>query len=323
MIQDRAPTPPPFPPVGYTSTGYDNGEQPSDEPEAQSWRDRHPSLPRFALPVALFVGIAITAGTTYALVAWVQRLQANASVDSDMTKWKSNARDNVYNACYLGCDDCADPDYAFNACQKTAQAKVKGVVCDGNLMWNWRSEAKFPDSCLAAVGQILQGDALNELKQSYKNRLAMIILTVLAGIIGGAITFFLVRRFSRSKSAREAAKTGQPARTRTWRPNTWRKEKPHKSSRHSDAFSNVTEIRSPSRGSRSRSRSSSRSSSNRGGNGRRGIKFFSAFLALFSQSKTAHAYACTGKDIAWNQLFVMNPTPSTGTKGPAVSGVIQ
>ena len=90
MIQERALTPPPFPPVGYASTGYEDGEP--DELEPSSWRDRHPWLPRFALPVALFVGIAITAATTYALVAWVQRLQANASVNSDMTKWKTSAR---------------------------------------------------------------------------------------------------------------------------------------------------------------------------------------------------------------------------------------
>lgn len=325
MMQDRAPTPPPFAPPGYASTGYDNGES-SDEPASESWRDRHPSLPRFALPAALIVGIAITASSTYALVAWVQRLQANASVDSDISKWKAAARDEVYNACYFGCDDCADPSFAFNACQKTAQAKVKGLVCDGNLMWNWRGDDKFPDSCLVEVGKILMGDALQDLKSSYRNRLAMIILTVLAGVVGGAITFFLVRRFTRSKSARQAEKTRKPALTRSWRPNTSRKEKPPKSTHHSSPpdDNQLTDIRSSSQSPARRSRSSSRSSSNsrRGGNGRRGFRFFAAFLALFSHSKPAHAYACTGHDIAWNQFFVMNPTPTTGAKGPAISGII-
>lgn len=320
MMPDRALTPPPYPPIGYTSTGYDDE---SGEPsKSDSWRDNHPWLPRLALPAALLIGVAITAATTYALVAWVQRLQANASVDSDLTKWKTDAREKAYNACYLGCNDCNDPSFAFNACQKTAQ--VKG--CDASLMWNWRDEHKYPDACLAAVGKILMGDALTDLKKSYKNRLAMIILTVLAGIVGGAATFFLFRRFSRSKSAREAAKAGKPARTRTWKPSTWRKEKPAKSTARLDAF-NEPEAEMPS-SSQSWSRSSSRSSSssNSRGKGRRGVRFFTAFLALFSHTKPAHAktsYACTGRDIPWNQLFIMNPVPTTGgTKGPVISGVI-
>lgn len=338
MTQDRMLTPPPYPPAGYTSTGYEDPEQ------DDSWRDRHPSLPRWGLPIALLVGISIAAGATYAVVAWVQRLQGNATVDPNIAKWKTEAREKVYNACYFGCQNdstdkgCADPSFAFDACQKTAQVNVPGVICDGNKMWNWREEARFPDKCLEAVGKMLQGDALEDVKDSHKSKLGLIAVTIIAGILGGVAVFFLWRRFSRSKRARQAAKEGRPARTRTWKPSTWRNnykqpEKSHDTNDSANPFSDQagTELRSPShspsRGFRSRSRSRSRSSSRsarlRGGNGRRGFQLFTAFLALFGKSRASGTrnYPCT-RELAFDQYFTLDKAPAPGFKGTVLSGVI-
>jgi hypothetical protein len=97
------------------------------------------------------------------------------------------ARTDAYDACYYGCNDCDDVDWAYNACQMTARARVTGVICDGNLMWNWAE--RYPIDCLQAVGEFYKADALRSLKQSYRNQLAVIILTILAGIIGAVVTY--------------------------------------------------------------------------------------------------------------------------------------
>src|SRR5271170_7273346 len=143
-------------------------------------------LPKLRLPVAVLIGASITAFTTFALVRHVQHEIANAKVSSDPNKWIQIARTEVYDACYYGCNDCYDTDWAYNACKMTARANVTGVICDGNLMWNWA--ARYPTECLKAVGEFYKADALSKLKQTYRNQLAVIILTVLAGIIGAVIT---------------------------------------------------------------------------------------------------------------------------------------
>lgn len=329
MGQDRAMSPPPYPPLDYAATGYDHGAE--DEP---SWGDNHSSsLPKFALPAALVVGLAIAGGTSYAVVRWVQNLQDNTTIDGNMAKWRAEAKEKVYNACYFGCTDdklCTDPSYAFNACEKTAQAKVKGINCDGTAMWNWRDEHKYPEKCLESVGRLLQGDALEALRNSHKKKLGLIALTVISGILAGVAVFFLWRRFTMSKQARAAAKAGRPYRARTWRPNTWRNRGEKKSSHHeatsrSSPFPDEvgTQLRSVSRSRKSRSRSRSRSSSpslrgGGGGNGRRGFQLLTGFLAIFGHSSTARAYACT-REVAFNQYFSVSATPA---KGAALSGVI-
>jgi hypothetical protein len=143
-------------------------------------------LPKLRLPVIVLTGANITAFTTFALVRHVQHEIANAKVSSDPGKWMQIARTEAYDACYYGCNDCDDTDWAYNACKMTARANVTGVICDGNLMWNWA--ARYPIDCLKAVGEFYKAEALRKLKQTYRNQLAVIILTVLAGIIGAVIT---------------------------------------------------------------------------------------------------------------------------------------
>jgi hypothetical protein len=143
-------------------------------------------LPKLRLPVAVLIGAGITVFTTFALVRHVQHEIANAKVSSDPGEWIQIARTDAYDACYYGCNDCYDTSWAYNSCKMTARANVTGVICDGNLMWNWAK--RYPVECVKAVGEIYKAEALRKLKQTYRNQLAVIILTVLAGIIGGVIT---------------------------------------------------------------------------------------------------------------------------------------
>jgi hypothetical protein len=158
------------------------------------------------LPLALLIGAGITASTTYALVKHVQHLLANASVDSSPATWSSAARTQVYDPCYLGCaSDCADPKYAWKACQRTVNLPGN---CDSNKIWNWAD--RYPDSCLSAMGDVLRAEALTRLKQSYRNQLAVVILTVLAGVIGGSVTYCLVRNWAKKRDKQAAARTALP-----------------------------------------------------------------------------------------------------------------
>ena len=139
---------------------------------------------------AFLVGSAITAGTTYAVVRSVQHAIATAQVSSDPQVWINAAKTRAYNACYNGCDDCDDVDFAYNACAKTASVTVPGIVCNASSMWNWAE--KYPQECLRALGEIYRAEALRHAKQHARNRLALIILTVAAGLVGGIITYVLV-----------------------------------------------------------------------------------------------------------------------------------
>jgi hypothetical protein len=144
-------------------------------------------VPNLRLPAALLVGACITAGTTFALVKHVQHLIANAAVNADPETWLQKARTDGYEACYNGCNDCHDINWSYNACQLTVQAQAEGVNCSGLLMWNWVD--RYPTVCLQALGVIYKAQALKDLKQSYRNQLSIIILTVLAGVLGAWIVY--------------------------------------------------------------------------------------------------------------------------------------
>jgi hypothetical protein len=144
-------------------------------------------LLKLSFPAAIVSGCGITAGFTYALVRWVQHLIATAKVNSDPVVWMQEARTKAYDACYYGCNDCSDTSWAYNACNMTSRANVPGMTCDGNKMWNWKE--RYPLECLHAVGEFYKAKALKGLKQSYRNRLAIVILTVLAGFIGAIVVY--------------------------------------------------------------------------------------------------------------------------------------
>lgn len=157
-------------------------------------------LPGLAVPTAVLVGGGIFAGTTYAVVQHVNHLIATAAVDANPTVWIETARTQAYDACYFGCIDCGDPNFAYNACAMTARGNVTGVVCDGNVMWNWAE--RYPAPCLAAVGEIYKEMALAGVKKHYRNQLAIIVVTFVAGVLGGWATYKIWRRLTRRRRER-------------------------------------------------------------------------------------------------------------------------
>jgi hypothetical protein len=233
------------------------------------WSGFKPVLPKLRLPVAVLIGANITAFTTFALVRHVQHKIANAKVNSDPKEWMHMARTKAYDACYYGCNDCHDTDWAYKACKMTARANVTGVICDGNMMWNWA--ARYPTECLKAVGEFYKAEALGKLKQTYRNQLAVIILTVLAGIIGAFVTGKIWSCIAARCQARARSRpSGGPPR-----------------------YQAAGEEQSPPPYSPPRMRGGGRSA------GRIAL-ITTAFASILSRS---HAYPCTGYNPTANQYF--------------------
>jgi hypothetical protein len=226
-------------------------------------------LLKVTFPASILVGCGITAGTTYALVRWVQHLIATAKVNAEPVVWMQEARTKAYDACYYGCSDCSDTWWAYNACNMTSRAIVPGMTCDGNKMWNWKE--RYPLECLHAVGEFYKADALKRLKKSYRNRLAIIILTILAGFIGAVIVYMLWKK----------AATSLKEKARIARENSlvWPTKK--------YPLPDVDEKASP---------------TPRGGRFNRKLVFLGGLAAL--SSSKANAYACTGYDNKVNKYFI-------------------
>ncbi|KAK3897391.1 hypothetical protein C8A05DRAFT_19838 [Staphylotrichum tortipilum] len=259
-------------------------------------------LSHLALPLGLLIGSAIIGGTTYALIARVNNLIANAAVDGDIEKWKQTARTGTYDACYLGCNSCNDPNFVYSACQLTARADVKGVICDGNKMWNWAAADRYPESCLAAVGQLLMGNELERIKQGYRNQLALITVTVLGGILGGVIAYFLWRRLTMSNAYRDARKSSSRS---VLRPKTWKRTKHIKLHEQRTTTSRRSSSSSSARSSASSSRSQTRLST-----------IVTASVASFASQTSA--YPCTGYSPAQTTYF----TSANNTLSGSVHGWI-
>lgn len=189
------------------------GLQPATSPLPSSPKIPVPRSPsrlfKLAILLALLVGAGITASTTYALVKRVQHLVATAAVDPNPQTWMLAARTQVYDPCYLGCDDCKDPSYAWNACQRTVQLPInQAVICDGNRMWNWKE--RYPEHCLDAMGKVLQAEALERKKQSYRNQLAIIILTIFGGVVGAIGTYVLTKSWTTRRDRKAAMARANP-----------------------------------------------------------------------------------------------------------------
>ncbi|KAI0144339.1 hypothetical protein GGR57DRAFT_482841 [Xylariaceae sp. FL1272] len=197
------------------------GPVPGEGPDAPpppylpGWRQRfrdslNRNVPKLALPLAVVIGGTITGGTTFLLSEHVSKLVRNARVSDDAGKWMNKAR-GVYDACYLGCHDCADPAYSYKACRRTASFRTPDTdsVCDGTVIWNWAD--RYPEACLRTGGEHLRLEALEALKRSYLNQWALIILTILGGILGGIGVYILWRRITAGMRARaEATETIWP-----------------------------------------------------------------------------------------------------------------
>ncbi|KAK0727774.1 hypothetical protein B0T26DRAFT_672399 [Lasiosphaeria miniovina] len=218
------------------------------------------------------------------------------------------ARSQVYDACYHGCaNDCDDPNFACNACQRTMQA---GAACDGNKMWNWKDADRYPASCLTTIARNMMGDALEQLKKSYRNQYALIVLTVLGGVLGAVITYIVWRRLTMTKAERREQKMNKKAK---------RASLGHPASCRSSSSSS-----SSSSSAHSRAGSGSRPGTSSSGGSGSGIgkkAAMTAVLGLIGGAKPAQAYACTGRDMTWNQYFVSPVNGNTGSN-VAILGVV-
>ncbi|KAK4162906.1 hypothetical protein QBC43DRAFT_320704 [Cladorrhinum sp. PSN259] len=204
----------PASPVGPSSTFNDHQDAESSK------------LYRYALPVALVVGLLIIGGGTAGIVVWVQGLVKNAKIDNNPVKWKTAARSQVYDACYFGCNDCNDPNFAWKACQKSAKVTVNGVMCDASKMWNWAQTDRYPDACLPEVGKILAAESLASLKKKHSAKYAIIVAAAIGGALIAWLVFFLMRKFSGVKKEKpaeaESTHSSDPGSFSLKRPATWK-----------------------------------------------------------------------------------------------------
>ena len=284
---DTAPVIPPVDPPVYDKDGGAPFQQPPPPTGPSAWRRLRVrasgALPHLALPAAVVVGGGIFAGTTYALVRHVQELLRTASVNPDPAYWAQVARTKAYDGCYLGCAGCDDPNYAWDACARTAQGNVSGIVCDGTRMWNWPDGDRYPALCLDAVGQLYKADELAGLKNHYRAQYAVVLVTILAGVLGGGLTYCLWRAWARRRGQRAAAAAAARQRADPWRNN------------------NVPDA--PGQSSARPNRMKRLMHKNRGtgaGQGR-----FARLLTLGGLlSRGASAFPCTGYDSVASQYFV-------------------
>lgn len=182
---------------------------PTNEQEiASSWSER---LKIYALKLrlllAFLIGGGIAAGGTYALVRRIQHHLATTQVDANPDHWIEKARTEGYDACYYGCDNCHNLTMAYKACWKTAQAVVPGVPCAGIDMWNWASRDRYPAPCLRVLGDIYRADELAKKKLALHGEYALIILTVLAGLVGALVVYSVWPRLLKRLTSPEPRST--------------------------------------------------------------------------------------------------------------------
>lgn len=143
-------------------------------PTATRPHHRTPTLPRLGLPFALLLAATIFTIATLLL---------------------------VYDACYHDCTDCADSSYAADACDLSVGHGVP-AGCAAEEMWNWREEARYPEGCLVAVGEVLRGGRSGEGRR-YK-RLYWIVLGIAVGAAGvGSGGFVVWRRLTMGGGEKE------------------------------------------------------------------------------------------------------------------------
>ncbi|KAI0593851.1 hypothetical protein F4775DRAFT_576374 [Biscogniauxia sp. FL1348] len=181
---------------------YEERPPPYSPRRLQRWKfhfDRYFSM--LGLPLAIIVGSGITAGTTYGLIKHITHLVSEAKVPPDPYTWMQEARTD-YDSCYLGCDDCKDLNFAYDACIRTSEIRLQNsnTICDGRRIWNWAD--RYPEECLQVRGEAYRLQALEDLKQSYRNQYAILLLTALAGIIGAWVTYRVWQRITGDKKRR-------------------------------------------------------------------------------------------------------------------------
>ncbi|KFY38623.1 hypothetical protein V494_04287 [Pseudogymnoascus sp. VKM F-4513 (FW-928)] len=249
-------------------------------------RPRRDRLKLLAIFLAILIGCAITAGTTYALVRDTQRDIANsrsALSPRDRTFWMHVAR-RKYDACYYGCHDCSNPSHAYDACAETAKINITKVICDGNVMWNWKH--RYPVQCLGEMADICKRDMFKESRRNHLKRLGWLVFTILAGIVGGLTVYFILKCFISAHRRRKDRKARQ-ARAGSFQARSYDEPPPPPpTSWENGATESKNQPQPPPKTSKKWLRR---------------VLFFGTMTALPNQ---AAAYPCTGYDYNFNQYFV-------------------
>lgn len=134
------------------------------------------------LVIALLLGGGTTAGTTIAVIDFVRRLIASASLETrDGREASMRQAAIIYDHCYKDFEYSHDLERALNACKRTSQITVADTVCDGNVMWTWRD--RYPEVCLQALGKDLWPQAFAQLKKEYRTFYGLFVVTAFAGIV--------------------------------------------------------------------------------------------------------------------------------------------
>lgn len=129
--------------------------------------------------IAFLLGISIAVVPTNIAFTKIPALKTVDPIN-DPVYWMDVARAEAYGACYNGCTDCDDAEFAFKACKKTAQVEVKGVICDANKIWNWKE--RYPEVCLKKLGEKMRGEGV---KHPMGFQAALLIADILVGLFVG------------------------------------------------------------------------------------------------------------------------------------------
>jgi hypothetical protein len=151
-------------------------------------RELGPQGRALAATVGALVGVGAFVASCTVLGLNVHQLITHQTAPGTPASWAATGR-GKYDACYRGCDDCDDVNYAANACATTAKTVVPGVLCDGNAMWSWPQPDRYPQLCMEAIGKAV---SLANAKQKDRNLLATILPIFVGSVLTGVATYKLI-----------------------------------------------------------------------------------------------------------------------------------
>lgn len=132
--------------------------------------------------IPTILGVLTTLSLSIITILLTTHYIASISIPLDPPHWSQIAREQAYNICYDGCNDCLDVSSIATACLLTTKVQISGVICDAQQMWTWDSyDAKFPQECLGAVGELYREDALRRKRFWWKALYALTLLAFPAG----------------------------------------------------------------------------------------------------------------------------------------------
>ena len=168
---------------------------------------RLPTAPRaggaWRITIGAHVVGAVTLAGVFAGLTWgidhvVKHWAASASVSQNPALW-AQAAQAKYQACYEGCDDCGDTNWAYDACQMTTPLHVAGAVCDAAKIWFFADTGRYPLPCMLALGEVIKGNALVAEKARRMSFEGLIVLAAAAGALSYLGTYSIYAALARRR----------------------------------------------------------------------------------------------------------------------------